>query len=96
KAAALMYYADNLEWPVGTADLKGYLDRDPTESSKIASYDVVSDEVSADLAIRVSIIAEKGIQDRLADMAAESGLYTSDLESEYQGGEGPAYMIIAR
>ena len=101
KAAALMYYADNSEWPDGIDDLEGYLDREP-DSSKIASYDLVGSfttgegAVSADLAIKVYNIAEKGIQDRLADMAAESGLYTSDLESEYQGGEGPAYMIIAR
>ena len=36
KAAALMYYADNLEWPDGIDDLEGYLDREP-DSSKIAS-----------------------------------------------------------
>lgn len=95
KAAALMYYADNSEWPDGIDGLEGYLDRDP-ESSKIASYDVVSNEVSADLAIRVSNIAEKGIKDRLKDMAAESGLYKKDLDTEYDGGDEGPYMIIAR
>ena len=98
KAAALMYYADNSEWPVGTEgieDLKEYLDREP-DSSKIASYDLVGREtVSADLAIKVYNIAEKGIQDRLAEMAAESGLYKSDLDTEYAGGE-EAYMIVAQ
>ncbi len=99
KAAALMYYADNLEWPVGTEgieDLKEYLDRDP-DSSKIASYDLVGEgNVSADLAIRVSIIAEEGIQDRLAVMAAESGLYKKDLTNSYSGSETEAYMIVAQ
>ena len=99
KAAALMYYADNSEWP-GSTDgieaLKKYLDREP-DSSKIASYDLVGrDTVSADLAIKVYNIAEKGIQDRLADMAAESGLYTSDLDTEYDENDEEAYMIVAK
>lgn len=94
KSAALMYYAVNSKWPDGIEGLEGYLDRDPEKSSKIASYDVISDGVSADLAIKVYNIAEKGIQDRLADMAAESGLYKSDL-TEYLG-ETEAYMIVAQ
>ena len=97
KAAALMYYADNSpDWPGSIEDLKEYLDRDP-DSSKIASYDLVGEgNVSADLAIKVYNIAEKGIQDRLADMAAESGLYKKDLTNSYSGSETEAYMIVAQ
>lgn len=101
KAAALMYYADNSKWPDGIDDLKDYLDREP-DSSKIASYDLVGSfttgegAVSADLAIEVSNIEEEGIKNRLADMAAESGLYKSDLENEYDAGDDAAYMIVAK
>ncbi len=101
KAAALMYYADNDEWPItesplnATGQLADYLDRTP--SSTVATYGIlVGTPASDDVSIEASGITETGVQGRLATMAESSGLYKSDLVNTYADGDTAAYMQVSR
>jgi len=106
KAAAMMYYADKGTWPTSESgipdEIKNYMDRDPAEST-VASYDIVlsSADENFECAIEASNIGgpggDPGVISRLADMAAESGIYKSfnDSADAFTADDTTAYMPVA-
>lgn len=94
KAAALMYYSDNNAWPTALANVTTYIDRTPTTT--IATYDFVNNTLtSGDCAIEASLIQTR-ISDRLAAMAADSGLVQADYVTPYAATGTTAYMVVAK
>ncbi|MDR3164136.1 MAG: type II secretion system GspH family protein [Synergistaceae bacterium] len=96
KSAALLYYGDNMRWP-GTADaasLDRYSDRPFTGTN--GRYDAVTVGTGyiVDGITRINIglglkgnSATKGVQDKLASKAAETGLLQgADVSTIYTGG----------
>ncbi|MGC9491020.1 MAG: type II secretion system protein, partial [Thermovirgaceae bacterium] len=87
KAAALMYYADEGEFPASgdILALENYLDR------PIASDDVVEEygigTCSGDTSIYAEVKSVGDVQKYLQDMATESGLYNGD-GTEFTAGTG--------
>ncbi|PIE54980.1 MAG: prepilin-type cleavage/methylation domain-containing protein [Dethiosulfovibrio peptidovorans] len=79
KAAALLYYADNNNWPtiggIGS-QLDSYIDRDLTGDPDL-TYSFVAGTAGGDIYIQVALAnayAVGGVQTALADMAGKSGL----------------------
>jgi len=101
KAAALLYYTDKSTWP--TIDgIRSYMDRDP-QDSEVASYDIVtSSGDNFECAIRAQNIGgvtngDDGVIKYLAEMAAESGIYSTNADSgdEFTTSSTTAYMPVA-
>jgi general secretion pathway protein G len=99
KAAALLYYTDQGLWPTEIEEIRSYMDRDPADA-EVASYDIAEGTASTDFecAIKATNIGggDAGVAEYLAQMAAESGVYSSIAESAdvYAGGTD-AYMPVA-
>lgn len=83
KAAAIMYYTDNSEWPGGTGNdnetwkwitqsLDKYLDRDYPDNDSI-NYYVVKD--GSTVFVGYGAITDNAVKESLKAMAAEAGLY---------------------
>lgn len=85
KAAAIMYYTDNSEWPGGTEandnndwivkSLDKYLDRDYPDDVSI-NYYVVKD--GSTVFVGYGAIADNAVRESLEAMAAEAALYGDD------------------
>ena len=98
KAAAIMKYADEGDWSWVEGDtieneLGDYMDRD-INSSKIASYDVVSNDTDATVWVKASKINDKKIQEKLANMAGESGIYKNTTSADEYTAAAEAYMKV--
>jgi len=102
KAAAIMKYADEGEWKSwlssaagttgkGVDELEEYMDRE-INSSKVASYDVIS----ADNGVWVEAynIDDSKIQQKLENMAAESGIYGNTSSEDKYTAAAEAYMKV--
>lgn len=87
KAAALMCYSDYGTWPTDIDSLSPYMDRTvPTSGDSLANYDVES--TSNDFYIKAALgtDAGTGVQEKLADMADENGLYSDTSGTTYSSG----------
>ena len=79
KAASLMYFADNDEWPPAKDiesgdDLEKYLDRFPT--SNLGTYSIISEDGAIYIGFKAGNPTD-GYVDRLRKMGDESGLKES-------------------
>jgi general secretion pathway protein G len=79
KAAAVMYFYDNSDWPAdGDLDaLKPYLDREP-DAGNICSYSVANDGTHVFIGATLTNCDEK-TKSSLASMAEETGLLDSAM-----------------
>jgi general secretion pathway protein G len=103
KTAAIMKYADEGNWDwvssaddtVDISDLVGYLDRDPDDSN-IISYDIVSSTNGTYVkAGSNGTTIPDGVDEKLALMAKESGIYgDTNSEDYYVDGGDSAFMKI--
>lgn len=101
KAACVMYYADNEQWPAenvtfdgvaATSDgtkktLEGYLDRVPEKGYKV--YAATSNSSSCAVSYSDKDVLTKGVVEKLKKMSKSAGL-TSSMDSNsgvYSGGE---------
>jgi len=85
KAAALMYYSDNGEWPGGSDEtvamdwvrqsLDKYLDRDYPDNASIDYYAVKDD--SNMVFVGYGAITDNAVRESLKAMAADAALYGS-------------------
>lgn len=99
KAAALMYYADNNEWPTQgslNTQLSPYMDRADVANGEYASYDIVSGDqgltISGDQWIKASSIGND-IGSKLKEVADD------ESSIHYKSGETPPttfYMVLER
>ena len=100
KAAAVMYYADNNAWPTvtftdnGTSSLDEYLDQKPGAGYKVVNsstaYAVSYGGTDSKIAT-----ANGGINKKLADMAANSGLYNGvSSDTKYTADGMTVYMPL--
>jgi general secretion pathway protein G len=110
KAAALMYYADYNEWPIGISDADGkgtdasfdnYMDRANYVGPETGIfYNIVEGGTSSDVYVEASGLDDYGgVSKRLADMAEESGIYKGypiDNTKVYEEGGDVAYMVISQ
>jgi len=93
KAAALMYYADNNQWPAdGSATtLEPYMDRPVESDDVVTKYELTT--VSGDKCLYATV-SDDDIQEILVDMAGESGLYDNDLTTQYSGNGDDVYVRL--
>ena len=93
KAAALMYYADNPSATSGDITrLTDYMDRKIEATNTTAKYIFSINTASGDLWLvglegNSSGYPSTNVQNKLADVAKEVGLYTSDGATEYSAAE---------
>jgi general secretion pathway protein G len=98
KAAALMYYADNNEWPAEgnlNTQLSPYMDRADVANGEYASYDIKSGdvtglEISGDQWIKASSI-DSDIASKLEEVADDEGGIYYDSSNPYT-----FYMVLER
>jgi len=92
KAAALMCYTDYGEWPTSIESLDSYMDRTvPSETEGSETYYSVPDSTTASpwyiQATLQGDDATRGVQDRLADMAVDAGLFSDpECSTDYASG----------
>jgi len=102
KTACLMYYADKNSWPGTTTNaqmtnvLGSYMDR-PLGNAKY-DYQLILNDPSEYLAVGATNVNEKGVQEKLAQMAKEVGLYAAstvspDANSEYKSGQAVWFRV---
>lgn len=89
KSASLLYYADNMKWPVvgSEASLDQYLDQKISDGGK---YKLTG---TSPLLIEATVSGDQAIKDKLKGMASESALFNSDGVATYDG-SGNVYMVI--
>jgi len=78
KAAALMYYSDKAEWPSQVTDLDDYMDRPVSADGTIVTAYTITSNDSGDVFIKAALgtDANSGLNNKLKEMAQESGLYS--------------------
>ncbi len=105
KAACIMYYADNGSWPSADMDLNTtagkdiykYLDTIPAAGYKLyAATDTKSVGYGG-----VKLTASTGVQEKLAKMAADAGLYnalptSADVPAAAYSSGAIVYMLIKK
>jgi len=89
KAAALMYYGDNNDWPDEITDLEQYMDR-PVDSSDYSISD------TGDYVCVVATPSTDGVKKALTAMAEDSGLYGGpDSDDSIYSNDEDVYMRIS-
>jgi general secretion pathway protein G len=95
KAAALMYYSDNGSWPSDVGDLNTYMDRPVSADGTIVdSYTI--EQTSDDVYIKAALDSgvSKGLKEKLAEMAEESGLYSDTGGTVYNSNDLNVYVKL--